>query len=41
MLDIAETGDASEVDMLVKDIYGGACEYSWATVCINVIAADN
>ena len=23
-MDIAETGDASEVDMLVRDIYGGS-----------------
>ena len=26
VLDIAETGDASEVDMLVRDIYGGGYE---------------
>lgn len=26
VLDLAEAGDASEVDMLVKDIYGGSCE---------------
>lgn len=27
VLDIAEAGDASVVDMLVRDIYGGDCEY--------------
>jgi type II pantothenate kinase len=27
VLDIAETGDATEVDMLVRDIYGGGCKY--------------
>jgi pantothenate kinase len=27
VLDIAEMGDASQVDMLVRDIYGGACKY--------------
>ena len=26
LLDMAETGDASEVDMLVRDIYGGDCK---------------
>jgi type II pantothenate kinase len=28
VLDVAETGDAGQVDMLVKDIYGGDCESS-------------
>lgn len=28
VLDMAESGDASEVDMLVRDIYGGDCKYS-------------
>lgn len=27
VLDLAENGDAGTVDMLVKDIYGGDCEY--------------
>ena len=27
VLDFAERGDASVVDMLVKDIYGGDCTY--------------
>lgn len=26
VLDLAETGNAAEVDMLVKDIYGGSCK---------------
>jgi type II pantothenate kinase len=26
VLDMAELGDAAEVDMLVKDIYGGDCK---------------
>ena len=26
VLDIAETGDAGEIDMLVRDIYGGDCK---------------
>ncbi len=25
-LDMAEAGDSAEVDMLVRDIYGGDCE---------------
>ena len=35
VLDMAEKGDASEVDMLVRDIYGGDCEYSivYFSVC--------
>lgn len=27
VLDLAETGDATEIDMLVRDIYGGDCKY--------------
>lgn len=27
VMDIAEMGDATEVDMLVRDIYGGGCKY--------------
>jgi hypothetical protein len=34
VLDIAETGDAGEVDMLVRDIYGGDCESSKDLVMI-------
>lgn len=32
VLDLAETGDATEVDMLVGDIYGGACKYQYRHV---------
>lgn len=28
VLDLAEAGDATEIDMLVKDIYGGGCKCS-------------
>jgi type II pantothenate kinase len=30
VLDIAESGDAAKVDMLVKDIYGGDCKFSFS-----------
>ena len=29
VLDLAESGDATEVDMLVRDIYGGGCEWNY------------
>jgi pantothenate kinase len=35
VLDLAETGDATEIDMLVRDIYGGDCMSKIIITCSN------
>lgn len=32
VLDLAENGDATEIDMLVRDIYGGDCRIKFLFV---------